>query len=574
MANLSHFRTLATWLVLSLGCTAMLGAAETPRELRSALESITADDLLRDTRRLAGDDFEGRAPGTPGEAKTVAYLIEQFRGLGLKPGNPDGTWTQNVPLVGITAQDPSIAYFVGDQRTDLAFPGECVVWSKRFVSEVNVERAEVVFVGYGVVAPEYQWDDFKDVDVRGKTIVMLINDPPVPSRSDPEKLDPRVFQGRAMTYYGRWTYKFEIAARKGAAAAIIVHEQGPAGYPWFVVVGSNSRENFDLQAPHKNLDRVAVEGWIHLDKARKLFAAGGYDFDTLKRRAIRRDFRPVPLGVRASFGLRNRLRDVNSQNVAARLEGSDPKLKDECVILTAHWDHLGKNPKLEGDQIFNGALDNAGGVAELLALARGFTRLPSAPKRSLVFLSVTAEEKGLLGAKYYAEHPLYPLERTAANLNIDTLNPWGRTRDVEVIGQGNTTLEDLLATAAHAQGRVVTADSEPEKGRFYRSDHFEFAKVGVPALYLKGGIDYVDRQPDYGLRKIEAYTSQDYHKVSDEVKPDWDLAGAAEDTQLLFRVGWAVAQDKAWPEWKAGSEFKARRTESLRSNGARLPKSP
>jgi len=539
-----------------------------PPELREASQGITADDLGRHTRTLAGDDFEGRAPGTPGEEKTVQYLVEQFRAFGLQPGNPDGTWTQAVPLVGSTTQDPVISYRVGDSVTSLAFPGECVIWTKRIVPEVRVDDAEVVFVGYGVVAPEYEWDDFKDADVRGKTLVMLINDPPVPDRSNPEVLDERKFKGRAMTYYGRWTYKFEMAARKGAAAAIIIHEPGPAGYPWFVVVGSNSQENFELRAPHQNLGRVPVEGWMHLNQARKLFAAGGYDFETLKQRAVRSDFRPVPLGVRARFELKNLMRDVDSRNVVARLEGTDPKLKPEHVVFTAHWDHLGRNPKLEGDQIFNGAVDNAGGVAGLLELAEAYAQLRPGPKRSLLFLSVTAEEKGLLGAKYYAEQPLYPLERTLANLNLDAINPWGRTRDLEVIGFGSSTLEDLLATAVAAQGRVLTADSAPEQGRFYRSDHFEFAKVGVPALYLKGGVDYVGRIREFGPRKLAEYTANDYHKVTDEVKPDWDLSGAVEDTRLLFHVGWLVAEGKTWPAWKDGSEFKARREQALGAAGS------
>lgn len=547
-------------------------AVPPPRELRPALESVNAAALLEHTRRLASDEFEGRAPGTPGEDKTVAYLVEQFRAAGLKPGNPDGTWTQAVPLLGLTAEEPQCAYTVAGREVTLAFPEECVLWSKRFQPEARVDQAEAVFVGYGVEAPEYQWDDFKDVDVRGKTLIMLINDPPVPTPGNPDVLDPRKFKGPAMTYYGRWTYKFESAARKGAAAALIVHEDGPAGYPWSVVKGSNARENFDLRAGHGNRDRAMIEGWLPLPQARRLFAAAGYDFETLKQRAVRPDFKPVPLGVTTRLSLKNRMREVDSRNVVARLEGSDPRLRAETIVFTAHWDHLGRDPRLSGDQIFNGALDNASGVAELLELARAFAQLRPAPRRSLLFVSVTAEEKGLLGARFYATQPLYPLVRTLADFNLDAINPWGRTRDLQVIGAGNSTLEDGLRDAAATQGRVVMPEAQPEKGHFYRSDHFELAKVGVPALYFKAGMDYVDKVAGYGQRKADEYVAQDYHKVTDEVKPDWDFSGAVEDTRLLIQLAWQVAQAKTWPAWKDGSEFKQRREEALRAAGVAVPR--
>ena len=422
----------------------------------------------------------------------------------------------------------------------------------------------MIFVGYGVVAPEYGWDDYKGVDVRGKTIVMLVNDPAVPDPADPSRLDERLFKGREMTYYGRWTYKYEIAAEKGAAAALIIHETGPAGYPYFVLVSSHARENFDLESADGNAGRVPVQGWLTLGKATELVRQAGQDLEQLKRAAVRRDFRPVPLNARASFQIHNRLRPVRSRNVAARLEGSDPAVREECIVYTAHWDHIGRNDKLEGDTIFNGALDNATGTAGLLELAAACSRLSHPPRRSILFLAVTAEEKGLLGAKHYVEHPLVPLERTLADFNMDGLNPWGRTRDVEVIGHGNSTLEDLLRQAAARQGRVITADSGPEKGRFFRSDHFEFAKLGVPALYLKGGVDFPGRPAGFGQRKIDEYTERDYHKVSDEMKADWDFSGGVEDLRLLLEVGWRVAQGETWPEWLAGSEFKARREAALR----------
>jgi Zn-dependent M28 family amino/carboxypeptidase len=567
--------TYRSWLVLViviLGMTAACSQASQQQEnaidpslaaLKPALDSFSSDDLLRHTRILASDEYEGRAPGTRGEELSVKYLTEQFQKLGLKPGNPDGSYVQKVPLAGLTPESQA-SFVSGQQKLSLKPKTDYVAVCRRYVPEVKVENSELVFVGYGVVAPEYGWDDYKGVDVKGKTIVMLINDPAVPDSSDPSKLDDKMFKGRAMTYYGRWTYKYEIASEKGAAAAIIIHETGPAGYPFEVVSGSWGRENFDLRRPDKNMGRVAVESWISLDTARKLLKLGGQDFDALKKAAIHKDFKPVPLKAKANFTVKNTLREVDSQNVIAKLEGSDPTLKNQYVVYSAHWDHLGKDDKLQGDQIFNGALDNASGVASLLELAEAFTKLATPPKRSVLFLSVTAEEKGLLGAKHYAENPLYPLEKTVADINMDTVNQWGRTKDIVVVGLGNSTLDEVLTEAAQAQGRVLQPDAEPEKGFYYRSDHFEFAKLGVPALYVNSGTNYVDKPADYGLQKRRDYTSKDYHKISDEIKPDWDLLGAVEDVQLLFQVGWRVAESEKFPEWKPGTEFKARRESMLK----------
>jgi len=529
-------------------------------EIKPALDGITADGLLDHIKVLSSDAFEGRAPGTQGEDRTIEYLVSQFKAMGLKPGNPDGTYIQSVPLVGFTAQ-PTISFVARGQKLDFHFPNDSVIWSRHFVPEVRVESSPIVFVGYGVVAPEYGWDDFKDVDVRGKTLLMLINDPPVPDPNDPTKLDPKMFKGYAMTYYGRWTYKFEIAAAKGARAAIIVHQTGPAGYPWGVIMISSGRENFGLQTNDSTTGRAAVEGWITVDNARKLCAAAGQDFDALKRSAVRRDFRPVPLDCNASFTVKNTLRNVASRNVIAKVTGSDPNLKDQYIIYTAHWDHLGRDPRLQGDPVYHGAVDNASGTAALLELASAFKKVN--PKRTILFLAVTAEEKGLLGSKHYAAHPLYPLARTLANINIDTVNPWGRTRDIGVVGMGESTLEELLASAAAAQGRVTAPEAEPDKGYYFRSDHFEFAKVGVPALYLDKGIDFVGKPRGFGKLKRQEYVDHDYHKVTDTIKSDWDLSGAAEDVQLLFQVGYAVAQGDAWPNWKEGSEFKAARDQML-----------
>ena len=568
-------RSRTRWLV---GFTALAGlplsfsaASGAEPALKPAADAVNADSLLGHIKVLASDAFEGRAPGTEGETKTVDYLTGEFRKIGLKPGNPDGTYVQDVPLVGFQATSVTGSLAVGDKTIGLKFLDEWVAVSRRQAERVDVTNSDVVFVGYGVVAPEYGWDDFKGVDVRGKTVVMLINDPPVPDPKDPTKLDPNVFKGRAMTYYGRWTYKYEIASEKGAAAALIVHETEPAGYPFEVVQGW-AHENFDIATPGQQAaSRVAVEGWLTLDKAKAVLAASGQDFDALKKAAAGRDFRPVALGSRANLSVTNKLREVRSRNVVAKLEGSDPKLRSEYVVYTAHWDHLGRDTSLKGDQIFNGAADNASGVAALLELARAFTKVSPPPRRSMLFLAVTAEEKGLLGAKYYASHPLYPLESTLADINMDVINLWGKTRDVVSLGLGQTTLDDLVAASAKEQGRTVVPDAEPEKGLFYRSDHFEFVKQGVPALNARGGVDYVGKPADYGRKKRAEYTQNDYHKVTDEVKPDWDFSGALEDLRLLTEVGYAVAQGDRFPEWLPGTQFRAKREASLSASKTTRP---
>lgn len=547
----------------STNINAPAATAAVPAELKPAYDSITANDIMQHTTVLSADEYEGRGPGTKGEELTVKYLTEQMQRIGLKPGNPDGTYIQKVPLAGFTGA-PTASFTAGAKKIDLTFPTDYVAVSRRFVPESKVENSDLVFVGYGVVAPEYGWDDYKGVDVKGKTIVMLINDPAVPDASDPSKLDEKMFKGKAMTYYGRWTYKYEIASEKGAAAAIIIHETGPAGYPYEVVSGSWSRENFDIQKPDKNMNRVAVESWITTDRAKELITAGGQDFDALKKAAVNKDFKPVTLNVKANITIKNTLREIDSANVIGKVEGSDPALKNEYVVYTAHWDHLGRDPKLAGDQIFNGALDNASGTAALLEIAEAFTKLATPPKRSVLFLSVTAEEKGLLGAKYYAENPLYPLNKTLANINMDGVNQWGRTRDVTMVGDDNSLLIDLLKEAASSQGRVVNPDPESEKGFYYRSDHFEFAKQGVPALYADSGIDYIGKDANYSKQKRDEYTNKDYHKVSDQIKPDWDLTGAVDDAQLLTMIGYRVAQAEKYPEWKATSEFKAKRDQMMR----------
>ena len=555
--------TLCLVAALVASLMSLLAAGKIEEQLKPALDVITPDSLLAHIKILASDEFEGRAPGTKGEDLSVNYITEQFAKVGLKPGNPNGYYVQEVPLAGI-ASAPMMSFTVGDKTTDLKYPDDYVASSARLQEEIKIDNADVVFVGYGIVAPEYGWDDYKNVDVKGKTILMLINDPAIPDPKDPSKLDEKMFKGKAMTYYGRWTYKYEIAAQKGAAAAVIIHETEPAAYPYSVVKTSWAKENFELDQPDKNMGAVQVRSWITLDVAKKLLADSGQDFDALKKAALKKNFRPVALKAKANISIKQTLRSFKSRNVVGRIEGSDPKLSDEWVIYTAHWDHLGRHLDLPGDQIFNGAIDNASGVASIIQIGAAFAKLNPPPRRSVLFMATTAEEAGLLGAKFYAEHPLYPLEKTLADINIDTVNPWGKTRDIEDISNSNSSLDDMLAAAAKRNGREMTPNSQPEKGGFYRADQFEFSKVGVPALYTGGGKEVIGKPPDFGQQKKNEYVAHIYHQVSDQVNPEWDLSGAAQDMQLLLEVGYQVATGDKFPEWKSGTEFKAKRDEMLK----------
>jgi Zn-dependent M28 family amino/carboxypeptidase len=534
-------------------------AAAPPRATIGQLPPIDTAGLLAHTKRLSSDEFEGRGPGTKGETLATNYIAEQFQKAGLKAGNTDGTYFQKVPLVGITPAPAPLVFTKGAQKQTLKWKDDVVAWSKHVASSASLNKSELVFVGYGVVAPEFNWDDYKGVDVKGKTLVMLVNDPPVPDPANAAELDPKTFGGKAMTYYGRWTYKYEIGAQKGAAGVLLIHETGPAGYGFNVVQGKTG-EQFDLVTPDKNMGRAAIEGWITLDSAKALLKSAGQDFDELKKQAATRDFKPVPLGVTASMTIKNTLRTINSRNVLGKLEGSDPKVRDELVVYTAHWDHFGKT----ADGIFHGAEDDAMGCAALIEMARAFAKLPAPPRRSILFLAVTAEEQGLLGSEFYSVTPIYPLAKTVADINMDSWNLHGRTKDMTLVGFGASDLDDYARDAAAEQGRVVHADAEPEKGFYYRSDHFNFAKQGVPALDPDGGVDYVGKPADFGQKTRDEWNANRYHTPKDVVMPDWDLTGANEDLRVLLAVGYRVAQADKFPEWKAGNEFKAKREAMLK----------
>ena len=543
------FAALAAVLVAG-ACTA------SDKDLKKASAAITESIFRAQVQSISDDKLEGRGPGTPGEQRTIEYLEEQFLELGLQPA-AGGSFRQDVSLVEITAIDPKLSFARGAGGMTLAFGDDMVIGTRRVRPESSIKESEVVFVGYGIVAPEHGWNDYAGVDMRGKTALILINDPGFVTG------DPNLFRGKAMTYHGRWTYKFEEAARQGAAAAIIVHDTLPAAYDWEVVRNGWSRPQFYLDRPDGNAGRAALEGWITQDRARQLMELAGQDLDAMKAAAVQRGFRPVPLGVTATGGVRNVIRRAKSPNVAGVMPGKDRP--DEYVIYVAHWDHLGRSLAFAGDTIFNGAVDNATGVAGILTIARAFREMVPGPSRSVMFLAVTAEESGLIGSEHYAEQPLVPLEKTAAVINIDALVPLGRAKDVEVIGFGASQLEDLLAAAAKSRGRTLMPDRRSEAGYFYRSDHFNFAKAGVPALYIKSGTTLRDGPPGAGLARYDEYYAKRYHKPGDQYEASWDVSGTIEDLKLLFEVGARVANRKTWPEWYQGNEFRAVRDASAAS---------
>jgi Zn-dependent M28 family amino/carboxypeptidase len=533
-------RLWALWVpVLLAGCAAAPTAAPPV--------AISAAEYERHIVTLASDEFEGRKPGTAGERKTVEYLVSEFKKLGLQPGNR-GAWTQEVPIVEITAgSDAELR--LGE--ASLAYGKDMVIWTKRVAPEVSLSESPLVFVGHGVVAPEAGWNDYAGVDMRGKTAVILINDPGFATR------DEKLFRGRAMTYYGRWTYKFEEAARQGAAAAIIIHDDEPAAYPWDTVQNSWMGPQLDTASPDGNAGRIAIEGWVTRAAGEALLQANGLTYANLVQAASRPGFKPIELRQQAGGRLRNAIRRASSSNVLAMIPGS--KRPDEVVVYMAHWDHLGRSLGRSGDNIFNGALDNASGTAGLLAIAKAFAESPRRPERSVVFLGLTLEESGLLGSAYYAANPVFPLRQTVAALNMDALSWGGPTRDVSVIGFGASELEEYLAAAAKTQDRVLREEPTPEKGFFYRSDHFNFAKVGVPALYFKMGVEDRENGVEWARAKQTEFTLRDYHKPSDEWRPGTDLRGSLEDLELLYAVGARLAREKRFPQWYPTSEFRAAR---------------
>jgi Zn-dependent M28 family amino/carboxypeptidase len=525
-------------------------------EAEAAAATIIGEDLRASVARISADEFAGRGPATAGDRAAREHLIGELQALGYEPGGPDGEWEQAFDIVGVTASMPERWVFERSGETlALQWWDQYIAGSGVQAERAAVDAAEVVFVGYGIQAPEYGWDDFKGQDLEGKVLLMLNNDP---------DWDPALFAGETRLYYGRWDYKYESAARQGAAAAIIIHTQPSAGYPFQVVQTSWSGEQFQL--PAGDGPRIQVEGWVTEAAAAELAALGGRDLAALVEAARRRDFTPVSLGVTTSLAFSNRVNRVQTANVFGLLEGGDPQLRDEVVIYTAHHDHLGVGmPDDSGDAIYNGALDNGAGLAQALAIAKAFRALPTPPRRSIMMLFVGAEEQGLLGSQYYAEHPTFPPGRIAANINYDGGNIWGPTRDVTFIGMGKSTLDAVVERVAARQDRVVKPDQFPDRGFFYRSDQFNFAKIGVPALFLDTGTDFVGRPPEWGRERVELYEDNNYHQPSDELRPDWNFDGMVDDARLGFWTGLIVANADRMPSWNPGDEFEAARLAALRN---------
>jgi Zn-dependent M28 family amino/carboxypeptidase len=551
--ELSSSRTTTTTIGAASPAPKSVGGARAP----SAVDRITADSIAGPLGFLSDDLFEGRGPGTRGDALSRAYLVSEFRRASLSPGvklssatgDPatrpaSAGYDQPVPILGMTATVVAPLAAQGPQGTaTFVAPEDYVAFSYRKDARLAWRDAEVVFVGYGITAPEQKWDDFKDVDVKGKVLLVMNDDP---------SSDPALFAGKTRLYYGRWSYKFEEAARRGALGVLLIHTTPSAGYPFQVIQSNHGQERFWL--PFDEQPAMSISAWIAEGAAKKLASLGGADLDQLRAKAESRDFRPVPLGVKTSLLLANTTRNFDSGNVVGVLEGSDPKLKDEYVVVTAHFDHLGRGPAKNGDDIYNGALDNASGTAAMLTLMHALASDSARPRRSVIFLAVTGEESGLLGSEHYARRPTVPNRAIVADFNLDGVNIWGRTRDVGLIGHGKSTLTGVVERAAAAQGRVVTPDAEPDKGLFYRSDHFSFARVGVPSVYLKSGRDFLEDADT--KRSVQlSYTALRYHQPSDAFDSRWNLAGAVEDVKLLYAALLDVANSDARPAWTKGDEF-------------------
>ena len=546
------FIAVAAVLVLSCNNPEKTGNDE------EGMSSFNADSLVKDIKVLASDSFRGRKPFTEGETKTIAYLQDQFKAIGLQPGNGE-SYLQDVPMIDIFSQ-PDPVMEVQSPKVNFQLKGldEYVLSTPKTDPVITLKNTPVVFAGYGVVAPEYNWNDYAGLDVKGKIVLVLVNDPGFNNG------DTTLFKGKTMTYYGRWTYKFEEAARQGAKGCLVIHNTAAASYPFSVV--QNSWNTSELRSDNKEEPLLDAQGWITTAAAKKLIIAGGQDTSILAKADIR-GFKAVPLDITVSTGIQTKVTRNQSHNVIGKITGT--KYPDEYILYTAHWDHLGiGQPDATGDSIYNGAVDNASGTAALLEFARAWKSLKTPPERTIVFLAVTGEEQGLLGSAYYAKDPVYPVAKTVAVLNVDEVNNYGKTKDIMVVGQGQSDMEDLLADAAKKQGRYISFDNTPEAGHYFRSDHFSFAKVGIPALAQGFGIDVVGKGKEYGRKMQEEFNAQHYHAPSDQYNSKWELSGAVEDLQLLFAIGKKLAYSHTWPGWKQGSEFKAARDKTANERAA------
>ncbi|MEN3038032.1 MAG: M28 family metallopeptidase [Candidatus Kryptonium sp.] len=527
-------------------------------DAKRAMNYITEDYIRANVQFLSHDLLEGRGTGSRGELLAATYIATQFKLMGLEPGGDKGSYFQMVPLSGITTYPDKEMIVKGKGKTiRFKYYDDFIAVSGVKKDLVSIKDASIVFVGYGIVAPEQNWDDYKGVDVSGKILLMLNDDPP----ATPE--EPNLFGGKARTYYGRWTYKYEIAAKKGALGAIIIHTTPSAGYGWNVVQTSWSGEEFELADDAEA--KILLKGWLTEDATKKLLALAGQDLDNLVKLAQTRQFKPVDLGLKLSLNMKVKFREIVSQNVVGVLRGGDEKLKDEYIVITSHHDHLGIGKPVNGDSIYNGALDNASGVSALLSIAKAFSELKVKPRRSIMFVTLTAEEAGLLGSKYFAQNSTVPPVKMVANLNVDGINIWGKTKDVVLIGLEKSTIGEIVSEiASRYQGRYVKPDPFPELGMFYRSDQFNFAKIGVPAVYFDNGVEYINKPEDYGKKVVEEYIAKHYHQPSDEYKDSWVLDGAVEDAKLVFLTAYYLANADKKPEWKPDSEFRLIREQMMK----------
>jgi Zn-dependent M28 family amino/carboxypeptidase len=547
--------TRPTVLLSLVFVSAFFVASASAQSTGPAAAGISPEEIGAHLRFLSSDLLEGRAPATRGGRLAEEYIAAQLRTFGVRPGASDTSYFQRVPIDVVKADPKTIKVIAsGKANATLRFPDDVVVWAGSATDASNA-RGELVFVGYGATAPEYKWDDFKGTDVRGKVLLVLVNDPPASAA------EPNLFGGKAMTYYGRWTYKYEEAERRGAAGMLIVHTTAAASYPWQVVVGSNSVEHRLLPRPSDAPLPIGVRGWITDSAATALLAQAGLNMATLRKQAESRDFRPVSTGIMMDMSMQNSMQHMAANNVVGVVRGIDPAARDEYVAYSAHWDHLGIGPVVNGDSIYNGAADNASGVATVLAIAHAAAEGVK-PRRSQLFVFVTAEESGLLGSQYFGEHPTVPASKIIAALNMDVVNLNGKVRDLDVMGDNKSSLGPALASLVKSSGITLSPDPSPEAGHFYRSDHFSFAKVGIPAVSIGPGVDYVGRPAGWGQQQANDYTAHRYHQPSDEYRSDFDLTGAAQLGEIVYRFGMALANANTVPTWNADAEFKALRDAS------------
>nr|WP_199156109.1 M28 family metallopeptidase [Pedobacter sp. ASV2] len=522
---------------------------------RNSTETISSASIKSYMAVLANDSLQGRRPFTPGEIKTVNYLSTKFKEMGIEPGN-NGSYIQKVPMVEITST-PTENMSITGGKTNITFKAnkDFVAFTRREQDSIQLKNSPLVFVGFGIVAPEFNWNDYKNLDVKGKTVVVLVSDPGFKSK------EKTVFRGDTMTYYGRWTYKFEEAARQGAAGVIIVHQTDAASYGWSVITNSNTGARLYLQQKDKHASRCKLEGWMTEEAATKLLASAGITGD-IRDYARKKDFKAVDLNKNVTVGLKNKLKYNTSQNVIATIKGS--KRPDEYIIYTAHWDHFGIGPKINGDSIYNGAVDNASGVAAMLSIAKAFQNAKEKPERSIVFLAVTGEEQGLLGSEYYASNPIYPLNKTVANLNMDALGAYGKTKDISIKGKGQNEIEDYITAEIEKDKLYAVGDQRPSAGSYYRSDHFNFAKVGIPAVDIGNGIDSYEKGKEWGAAQKKLYNDKNYHQPSDSYTDTFNADGITQIANILFNVGYKLSNETSFPAWKKGSEFKAARDKSMK----------